>query len=641
MERRVERRVERATRRRRLSMVSGGASGTTPASLATLVTEPRRRAAPAARGEESGEISWEEFRAAVVAARAALRAVPAPSCYLYCADPYHFAVGLLALWHAGKAARLVPSLQRVTAAEIGAEGACLLTDLPASAVAFSAAHTLRLPLAEAPRDAPDLAPLPLDATLLQIYTSGSTGRKKRVEKSLRNLDAEVSLLEELWGEELADCEIVSTVSHQHIYGLLFRLLWPLLAGRVIYRQNLTFPAAFRPPPRFALISSPAYLQHVPDLMAGASLRHGCRAIFSSGGPLGAETAARLRSQLELATIEVYGSTESGGIAWRRRDGGATAELWTPLPGVDLRPAAGSTALVRSPFVSASERTVDGEWFPLQDLVAFAGCGRFALQGRQDRVVKVEEKRIALGELEGYLAESALVVEAAVWLATQDGVDAGGRRAMLRAAVVPSPAGWTHLRESGRRQVSRLLREHLCAYVDPSLAPRHWRYVKRIPQDSQGKRSVETLDRLFDEAFDPRIVLPEIAGRSSAENRLVLELRVPEELRFFEGHFPGYPVVPGYVLLAWVLRFAAESFPLPARATRLRALKFHRVVKPGDSIAVSISWQAERLQLEFTIQESGSKVAGGRIQYGDASASEAFEVATEEGSGPAPFGRGDD
>jgi len=103
----------------------------------------------------------------------------------------------------------------------------------------------------------DVGPEPGDeAPALVVYTSGTNGEPLAIGKSLAQLDAEVHALEARFGalcdtglapvnlatEAMAgfddddDVEmpvIWATVTHQHIYGLLFRVLWPLAAGRSI------------------------------------------------------------------------------------------------------------------------------------------------------------------------------------------------------------------------------------------------------------------------------------------------------------------------------------------------------------------------------------------------------------------------
>ena len=83
------------------------------------------------------------------------------------------------------------------------------------------------------------APLDRDAPLAVLFTSGSTGAGRRVEKAVRHLEDEVAVLEQQFGAQLArDTRFLATVAPQHLYGLLFRVLWPLAAGRPFLRSAL-------------------------------------------------------------------------------------------------------------------------------------------------------------------------------------------------------------------------------------------------------------------------------------------------------------------------------------------------------------------------------------------------------------------
>src|SRR5262249_8163800 len=114
--------------------------------------------------------------------------------------------------------------------------------------------------------------------------------------------------------------IWATVTHQHIYGLLFRVLWPLAAGRPFAAGRLVFneEIAHRVAGPAVLVASPAHLRRLPETVDWSPVRAGLRAVFSSGGPLPPEAADATLALLGVAPVEVYGSSETGGVAWRQR-----------------------------------------------------------------------------------------------------------------------------------------------------------------------------------------------------------------------------------------------------------------------------------------------------------------------------------
>ena len=121
---------------------------------------------------------------------------------------------------------------------------------------------------------------------IYFYTSGSTGQPKKIPRSLRQLLNEVQGLDASF--HLPEQSIaIATVSHQHIYGLLFKLLWPLASGRCFYQTQLAFPEDVADIQKKLtalklqnyVISSPALLKRwTLDV-----LLQDCLTVYSSGG----------------------------------------------------------------------------------------------------------------------------------------------------------------------------------------------------------------------------------------------------------------------------------------------------------------------------------------------------------------------
>ncbi|MGL4223356.1 MAG: AMP-binding protein, partial [Shewanella sp.] len=146
-----------------------------------------------------------------------------------------FAVGLCAALLAGKEIILPPNTQTGTLSELTHQFEGILSDKPlCESHAFILLNKeLSLPT----------KPWPKSDTFgeLVLFTSGSSGEPKAIRKSLRQLDAEVTVLEHTFAEHLPHCSVVSTVSHQHIYGLLFKILWPLAASRPFLSEQIEYP----------------------------------------------------------------------------------------------------------------------------------------------------------------------------------------------------------------------------------------------------------------------------------------------------------------------------------------------------------------------------------------------------------------
>jgi acyl-coenzyme A synthetase/AMP-(fatty) acid ligase len=392
-----------------------------------------------------------------------------------CGDSYWFMVAIFALLHAGAVPVMPPNTQPGTLAALASEFDLLVTDQAAGAASSF--------MLEAGREDPGaLDPFDSDRTLMEFFTSGTMGSPKRVTKPVRLLEREIDVLDGLWGKAMAGGLVLSTVSHQHIYGLTFKLLWPLSRGTPFSGEthDLWETVLQDLPPGGTLVTSPAHLTRlagIGPLPAG----RGPALVLSAGAALPPAAARQASNILGTATTEIFGSTETGAFATRRAEG--KDEPWSPLTGIRLGLTPDGRLKLRGAFVDTEG------WYETSDLADLPGDGGFRFRGRSDRVVKIEGKRVSLNELELQLCDTAWVKAAATAVIS----DNAGR---LGAAVVLTPEGRAKLAVLGRFRLGRFLRRELAGLQDPAGLPRLWRFVEDLPAAHMGKRSETDIAALF-------------------------------------------------------------------------------------------------------------------------------------------------
>jgi acyl-coenzyme A synthetase/AMP-(fatty) acid ligase len=324
-----------------------------------------------------------------------------------------------------------------------------------------------------------------DSGGLYFSTSGSTGQAKLIQKSWQQINLELTQLQNAFFVTRYE-KIIATVSHQHIYGLLFRLLWPLSNGALI-SDTFEYPehvkSALQGDKKVVLISSPAFLKRLINDNVLAAYSNQFSHIFSSGGLLADDISIQLNQQLDFPITQVYGSTETGGIAYRQVDS-LPASRWHTFNGITLSVEAQSKRLIlTSPWVSETSMLLD-------DMGELTSDTEFTLNGRIDRNVKLEEKRVNLSAMEQVVNEHCWVNESRILLKT-------GKRDVLFAVLCLTELGLTKRNELTAIAFTREIKNHLLGKFELVCLPKKWRYLAELPYNSQGKLVQSALEKLFE------------------------------------------------------------------------------------------------------------------------------------------------
>ncbi|HXP67134.1 MAG TPA: hypothetical protein VN815_16775 [Steroidobacteraceae bacterium] len=80
---------------------------------------------------------------------------------------------------------------------------------------------------------------------------------------------------------------------------------------------------------------------------------------------------------------------------------------------------------------------------------------------------------------------------------------------------------------------------------------------------------------------------------------------------FAGHFPGFPVVPGAMLLDEMLKSIEDARSIDLRSWQVSSAKFLSAVRPGDALVLEHESTAPGL-IRFTIRVDERKVASGTL-----------------------------
>ncbi|MBQ9625924.1 MAG: acyl--CoA ligase, partial [Treponema sp.] len=319
-----------------------------------------------------------------------------------------------------------------------------------------------------------------DDTRIHMFTSGSTGKPKDVIQRMTEFNEDNAFVFSKWGAEFQKRKLVATVSQHHIYGFLFTIALPFAAGVPFRRKRIEIPNEFEKlsDERYIIIAVPAFLKRTNEAEEKLPLND-CF-IFTSGGVLLPEVAKRTNEVFGFWPVEVYGSTETSGIAYRQSKNGLE---WTPFDNAQIWKNEDGCLVIKSPYIK------DPAGFATADLVDIHSDGRFILKGRADSIVKIEEKRVSLAEVENRLLQSGLVRDVCV-------VAMNDRRQYLAAAIQFNDEGKKKFEGAKKFDINMFFHDYLMDFFENVVIPKKWRFLDALPSDLQGKHKKLEIQALF-------------------------------------------------------------------------------------------------------------------------------------------------
>lgn len=401
----------------------------------------------------------------------------------------------------------------------------------------------------------NLGRLQPDNIMINLFTSGSTGVPKNIGKTLYNLEVEAqATIDDFDLPE--NGTIMSTTSSAHSYGLAFNFILAFYGGFGINREKIEFPEQFKPCD--ILISTPSFMEKL--FKYDFVFDNPPKKIFLAGAKLKDEVYEYFSHFSDV--IDIYGSTETGNIAYKR--GG---NVFTLISGVDIEAGENNQIVVKTPFCPF-------EKMPLSDIIEKTSERNFVLKKRTDRIVKIQEKRISLDEIENNMKKHSEVKDCHCFMYDEK----------LCCAIVCHDPNISDFKK------------HILKYSE--IIPKKWRVLDEIPRTQNGKIDHGKLKKIF----GIKLSLPFVFSRDVSVDCAEIKLVFKKNSNFFEGHFEGFPIVPGVVQLYFARFFAEDVFNLELGNKEAKKIKFSNVMKPDTPVILKLIKHSNNLEFVYKKDE---------------------------------------
>lgn len=410
-----------------------------------------------------------------------------------------------------------------------------------------------------------------------FHTSGSTGNSKTIIKTFESLAKEVSFHREYYygkfgKDACSDLVFLGTIQWDHMYGKLWMDMLPksmgVRADRDVIRTPEELIAKMRAAGKVVLVTTPSFLERFAAYADQYEVPRRCVEVVTSGALLTRSVSDQAERIFGISPRQIFGSTETGGVADRR----FPDESFHVFAPVKVALSDGKLE-VRSPF--SFRKT-----YVMGDGADIASDSRsFLLKGRLDRLVKINEERVNLAEMEEKVRSLGFADCAIAKLS--------GRRGDFLGCVLVE-------REGERGKFAALeLRKMMLAIFPKGTVPKRFRFAAHLPRNAQGK-----------------VVASEIVALLE---RTEIPLKFTGDEHFFQGHFPGMPIMPGVEQLGLAVENAKKAFGFDGAIKMAKKLKFVHIIEPGHDIVLILEKKGER-EVKYEFKEGESLCSSGTLVF---------------------------
>lgn len=399
--------------------------------------------------------------------------------------------------------------------------------------------------------------------IINFFTSGSTKESQNIKKTLANLIEEgLDVTEAL---KLANKEFVikSSTTLCHLFGMTFGLIFPLCnrylidTERVLYPENLDTTNCF-------FVTSPAFLNALKKHSLPFNINPKC--IIAAGAKLEDETFNYFEQHSSV--IEIYGSTETGVIAYRKN---SNEKNLTIFPKVKIE----NKDTVISKYIYGYKTLITDE-------IEFIS-NKISVIGRKDRILKIYDKRVSVELIENSLNQNELIEKSHCF----------NFENKLACICVLSEAGKNLLFTRGANELKKYLKSFLRKYTD--VVPQKWHFNNCIPTTQTGKIDKVFINKLFTVNFSFPIILDSIGSKDTVTYKIFFN----KNCNFYNGHFPNFPITPGVVQLYIATELANYTFKLNTTVGQIKKIKFSNIIHPNTIIDLSLTKKETGVEYVFS------------------------------------------
>jgi len=97
------------------------------------------------------------------------------------------------------------------------------------------------------------------------------------------------------------------------------------------------------------------------------------------------------------------------------------------------------------------------------------------------------------------------------------------------------------------------------------------------------------------------------------NSVIVEFSVPGTNPYFDGHFPGFPILPAIAQIELVIRYASRFFETGIDISEIPRIKFTNLIRPSAPLALKLERKDKTISFKMYSPGDESVYSAGTLK----------------------------
>jgi 3-hydroxymyristoyl/3-hydroxydecanoyl-(acyl carrier protein) dehydratase len=100
-----------------------------------------------------------------------------------------------------------------------------------------------------------------------------------------------------------------------------------------------------------------------------------------------------------------------------------------------------------------------------------------------------------------------------------------------------------------------------------------------------------------------------------ETSVIFEFSIPNTSDYFDGHFPGFPILPAVAQVDIIMRYVSDYFKIGVELSEIKRIKFTSLIRPDTPLVLNLEKKENIISFRMNSPDGKTVYSVGNLSAG--------------------------